>query len=202
MEEREVSGEVRILFFTGNKEKYLEVRDLLRPYRIELVQKSEKPVEIQVEDVRKIVIACAEVLRRRYKGPGILEDTGLFVEQLNGFPGPYASYVFKKIGLSGILKLMENVSNRKARFLTAIAYWDQETAPIAFTGEVTGRITEAARGGGWGYDPIFQPDGFNKTFGEMTVEEKNSCSHRARAILKLVDWLIEEGKIRRFDQHG
>jgi len=113
---------------------------------------------------------------------------------LSGFPGPYAAYVYKTIHNSGILKLMEGVKDRRAVFQSVIAYCDDQTCcePKIFCGESKGRITTVERKeqgkSGFGFDPIFEPDGSKKTFAEMTLEEKNGYSHRANAIRKFAEW--------------
>jgi XTP/dITP diphosphohydrolase len=123
-----------------------------------------------------------------------VEDAGLFIDALSGFPGPYAAYVYKTIHNSGILKLMENTADRHAKFQSVIAYCDQETIcePVCFDGEVKGEITTAERKeqgkSGFGFDPIFQPVGSPKTFVEMTIAQKNGYSHRAVAIRKFAEW--------------
>ena len=92
----------------------------------------------------------------KLKTPLIVDDTGFSIDALNGFPGPYAAYVLNTIGNTGILKLMEGVTDRRARFTTAIAYADEQGIQV-FTGTIEGRITTSPRGsGGFGYDPIFE----------------------------------------------
>ena len=122
-----------------------------------------------------------------------MEDAGLFIDALSGFPGPYAAYVYKTIHNSGILKLMENVADRQAKFQSVIAYCDETLCePECFDGESKGEITTTERKqqgkSAFGFDPIFQPNGSSKTFAEMTIEEKNGYSHRAMAIRKFAEW--------------
>ena len=87
---------------------------------------------------------------------------------------------------------MENIEDRKATFQSVIAYYDGHSAPLCFEGEAEGKITNEERKGngksGFGFDPIFQPAGNEKTFAEMTVEEKNCFSHRAKAVRKFAEW--------------
>ena len=122
-----------------------------------------------------------------------MEDAGLFIDALSSFPGPYAAYVYKTIHNSGILRLMENATDRHARFQSVIAYCDETLCePECFDGESSGEITrtESKPQGksAFGFDPIFQPVGSSKTFAEMTIEEKNGFSHRAIAIRKFAEW--------------
>jgi len=119
-----------------------------------------------------------------------VEDTGLFIDALNGFPGALAAYVHKSIGLQGILKLLEGVENRKAHFDAAVAYGAPPGRIWVFTGRVYGRISlKEAGSGGFGFDPLFVPEGFDKTFAEMSLEEKSKISHRALAFRRLGVWI-------------
>ncbi len=124
--------------------------------------------------------------------PLVVEDAGLFVDALNGFPGPYAAYVYKTVCNPGLLKLMDKTSDRRATFRSVIAYYDGRSKPLLFEGESTGRIAYNEVWGklktGFGFDPIFQPMGSQKTFAEMAISEKNSCSHRANAVRKFAEW--------------
>jgi XTP/dITP diphosphohydrolase len=127
-----------------------------------------------------------------------VEDAGLFIDALSGFPGPYAAYVFKTINNSGILKLMENIADRHAKFQSVIAYCDDQIPfkPECFDGESKGQITISERKeqgkSGFGFDPIFQPTGSGKTFAEMTITEKNGYSHRAMAVHKFAEWYKQQ----------
>ncbi len=120
----------------------------------------------------------------------VMEDAGIFIEHFGGFPGPYSSYVLKRLDNPGILKLIEGVEDRRAHYQSAVAIRLGHKIQ-SFRGYVRGAIAEGIRGTeGFGYDPIFIPDeGDGRTFGEMTEEEKNVISHRARAFRKLGEWL-------------
>lgn len=182
-----------IFFATNNIHKFNEVRSVLVEYNIAVAMLRIKAIEIQNNSLKEIAKASARDAFKHCRLPVIVEDAGLFVEALRGFPGPYAAYVYQTIGNEGLLKLMENVENRKAMFQSAIAYCDNEvSAPLVFEGEVDGSITREVRVGngksGFGFDPIFQPRGSAKTFAEMTLEEKNGFSHRAHAIRSFAEW--------------
>ncbi|MEM3622374.1 MAG: XTP/dITP diphosphatase [Candidatus Bathyarchaeia archaeon] len=185
--------EGRFIFFaTNNINKFNEARRVLAEYKIAVGMVRVKTFEIQSESLEEIAKASAIDAFKNFNLPLITEDAGLFIEALNGFPGPYAAYVYKVIGNNGILKLMENVKNRRAKFQSAIAYCSSKSEPpLCFKGEVAGVITKEERQGnsGFGFDPIFEPlDGGGKTFAEMTVEEKNRYSHRAEALRKFAEW--------------
>lgn len=152
-----------------------------------------KSAEIQSDLLQEIAAASVEKAFERAHLPFIVEDAGLFIDALNGFPGPYAAYVFKTIGNEGLLRLMHNVKARKAHFESTVAYLSSDLkSPICFTGTVHGEIAEAERRGdsisGFGFDPIFKPKGARKTFAEMNIEEKNSQSHRAKAFRSFAEW--------------
>lgn len=123
------------------------------------------------------------------------DDTGLEVKALHGEPGVFsARYAGPQRNSEDNMKLLlqklNGEQNREARFRTVITLVESDGTEKQFEGIVTGKILTEKRGsGGFGYDPIFQPDGFKKTLAEMTMEEKNKISHRARAMSKLVDYL-------------
>lgn len=180
-----------IFFATGNVNKFMEAKAVLSSYGIAVGMLRLKTLEIQSEDLEEIARVSVIEAFRRLGLPVIVEDAGLFVEALNGFPGPYSSYVYKTIGNIGLLKLMENMENRKAIFCSVVAYLsDEMESPICFKGEVKGEITTISRGAcmGFGFDPIFKPEGSKKTFAEMSIQEKNCYSHRARALRKFAEW--------------
>ncbi|MCX8196056.1 MAG: XTP/dITP diphosphatase [Acidilobaceae archaeon] len=171
----------KVAIVTSNAAKGEEARRILERLGIEAEVVEMEKLEIQSESLEEIALRAAraayEVLRR----PLVVDDSGLFVEALNGFPGPYSSYVYKKIGVRGVLKLMEGVKDRRAYFKTALAYVSQGVERV-HVGVVWGRIAEEARGsGGFGFDPIFIPEGHSRTFAEMEPWEKDALSHRARA---------------------
>jgi XTP/dITP diphosphohydrolase len=182
-----------VFFATGNVHKFNEARSILTKLDIGVGMLKVKDTEIQSDSLKEIAQTSAQDAFKRCHLPVIVEDAGLFIEALNGFPGPYAAYAYKTIGNKGLLKLMENVENRKAVFQSAIAYCDSEAeAPLLFEGEAEGEITVNERRGngrsGFGFDPIFKPSESRKTFAQMSLEEKNGFSHRAKAVCKFAEW--------------
>jgi XTP/dITP diphosphohydrolase len=152
-----------------------------------------KGYEIQSDNLKEIAQTSAVNAYKQSKLPVFVEDAGLFIDALGGFPGPYAAYVYKKVHNSGILRLMEDVKDRRAKFQSVVAYCDQTLCePKCFMGESNGEITltERKQSGkaAFGFDPIFQPAGSSMSFAEMTIEEKNGFSHRAKAIRKFAEW--------------
>ncbi len=183
-----------VFFATGNIHKFNEARTILSGYGIAVGMLKLKGDEIQSESLKEIASKSVQNAYNCVKLPIFVEDAGLFIEELSGFPGPYAAYVYKTIHNNGILKLMAEAKNRKAKFQSVIAYCDDKTPcePVCFDGESNGTITNAeckAEGNsGFGFDPVFRPDGSSKTFAEMTLAEKNGFSHRAMAIRKFAEW--------------
>jgi XTP/dITP diphosphohydrolase len=153
-----------------------------------------KGKETQSDNINEIAQDSAIDAFNQCRIPLIVEDAGLFIDALEGFPGPYSAYVYKTIQNRGILKLMEKLQNRKATFCSAIVYCSQETGPLLFEGKTDGEITLAERtdnsNSGFGFDPIFQPVHSEKTFAEMTLERKNDVSHRAKAVSKFAEWYL------------
>jgi XTP/dITP diphosphohydrolase len=181
-----------IFFATNNFHKFNEARRVLAEHKIAVGMLRVKALEIQSDSISDIAQASAIDAFRRCHLPVIVEDAGLFVDVLNGFPGPYSAYVYKTVGNAGLLKLMGKVAYRKAAFKSAIVYYGGHGVPVCFEGEAAGKITSEERVGngksGFGFDPIFQPHGSAKTFAEMYIEEKNGFSHRASAVRSFAEW--------------
>lgn len=184
-----IRGRVAFLA-TGNVHKFHEARRVLAEFDIAVAMLNIRVEEIQEDDIEKVARASALYAARSSHLPVIVEDSGLFIRALKGFPGPYSSYIYRTIGVEGVLKLMEEINDRNAYFRSVIAFCEpRKKEPLCFHGEVYGKITTEARGsGGFGFDPIFRPRGEGKTFAEMSVEEKNRLSHRARALRKFARW--------------
>jgi XTP/dITP diphosphohydrolase len=188
----------RVIFIaTGNFHKFDESRQVLAEYGISTAMLRVKAVEIQSDSLEEIAKNSVIDAHNRCHLPVIVEDAGLFVDALKGFPGPYAAYTYKTISNPGMLKLMQNVTDRTAAFRSIIAYYNGNSEPVCFAGEAVGTIADNEIWGnlktGFGFDPIFQPKGSKKTFAEMTLEEKNKFSHRANAVRKFAEWYKKKG---------
>ena len=188
------SLERKLVFFaTTNVHKFNEAKRILREHGLAVAMIKIKAIEIQDENLENIAKASALDAAEKFGLPVIVEDAGLFIKALNGFPGPYSSYVYKTLGTKGVLKLMKNVEDREAEFRSVIAYYDPRIKVLkTFRGEVKGRITNEMRGSsGFGFDPIFQPlEEGSQTFAEMSVDEKNRYSHRAKALHAFAEWIL------------
>jgi len=184
-----------IVFITTNSHKVKEIKDLAESEsrNLTIMHRNYEYPELQLEEIEEVVKASANYIREKIaiKNSFFIEDSGLFIHALQGFPGTFSAVVFKKIGNAGILKLMADKKGeeRKATFKTAVAFCEsQNKEPVLFVGTAEGRIAEEMRGShGFGYDPIFEFEG--KMFAEMSTEEKNKVSHRSRAFRKLLDYL-------------
>ena len=171
---------MNIRFITTNVNKMKEAKEVLKDF--DMIQVDEEYPEIQSASSEGVVLYALEHLRE--EEPFIIEDTSLYIQSLNGFPGPFASYAQKTIGNRGILRLMEGMNDRRAFFETCIGLRFNGT--IIFKGRCNGHIALRPEGeNGFGFDPIFVPEDSGKTFAEMSIEEKNSVSHRAKAFMAL-----------------
>ncbi len=180
---------MKLRFITGNENKVKEAKERLGELGFEVVQDDLKPPEVQADTLEEVALFSAKWVVERSPAPFFLEDAGFFVDYLNGFPGVYSAYVFNTIGYEGILRLLRYRSERTARFEAVIAYWDGSEFHT-FKGTVNGTVARNPRGeNGFGYDPIFIPEDEKRTFAEMSAREKNSMSHRGRALDRMVEWL-------------
>ncbi|MDH5815855.1 MAG: XTP/dITP diphosphatase [Candidatus Nezhaarchaeota archaeon] len=186
---------LQIAYVTSNPNKARESVSILRELGIEVEIVQIKVLEIQSDDILEIAKFRAKEAYRKLKRPIIVEDAGLFINALNGFPGPYSSYVFKTIGVNGILKLMRGVRRRDAVFKSVVAFHDGRRVH-EFIGCVKGKISLEPRGSSWGFDPIFEPEGLNGlTYAQLPPEVKNKVSHRRKALEKLARYLREKVNI-------
>jgi len=180
-------------FVTTNAGKVAELRDLLAPIGWTVVQDARGYPELQAATLAEVTRHGADhLLREGLLPPFALEDSGLFVDALHGFPGPFSRYALDTLGVEGLLRLLDGVpeDRRGASFRTDLLYVDASGARHHLAGEVRGRIAPAPRGaGGFGFDPLFIPEGPPgppRTFAEMDRAEKSSLSHRGIAVRRLV----------------
>lgn len=184
-----------IFMVTGNIHKFTEARLALSEFDLSTAMLNIDAVEIQADTIKDVAKASVMDAVKKCRLPVIVEDAGLFIKALGGFPGPYSSYVFRTIGLNGVLKLMENTEEREAFFESVVAFSapDRKIQKL-FLGRTEGRIAEQDKGHeGFGFDSIFLPmDGKRKTFAEMTIGEKNKLSHRVKALRRFAKWYVTE----------
>ncbi|MFW9957753.1 MAG: XTP/dITP diphosphatase [Candidatus Odinarchaeota archaeon] len=178
----------RIVLVTQNKHKLAELKPLFDEFNVPFDTTDLEKLEIQSQDVEDIALTAAKHAHGILNRPVVVDDTGFFVSVLNDFPGSYAAYVLETIGYQGILRLIEGASDRSARFVTAVAFCDENNLK-SFIGQMSGTISEVPSGeGGFGYDPIFIPDGFSTTYAQLSLSEKVQISHRTRAFRAFLEW--------------
>ena len=176
-----------LFFVSSNHHKFKEAKEILNSFGISVEFFKLNLQEIQSSSIREIALKKAQDAFSKCKKSLIIEDAGLCIDSLDGFPGPYSSYVHKTIGNKGILNLLKK--NRNAKFISTIVYCDKKNLEF-FEGKIDGAISKSEKGNGWGYDPIFIPKNLKKTFGELT--HKNNLSHRYKALKKFSNWYLHK----------
>eukprot|EP01038_Epipyxis_sp_PR26KG_P008375 gene8375-11331_t len=181
-----------LTFVTGNKKKLDEVVAILGdslPFGLKSIDLDLPELQGEPEDVSasKCRIAAEQI-----GGPVIVEDTSLCFNSLNGLPGVYIKWFLEKIGNNGLYNMLEAFSDKSAYAQCVFAFsLGPGYEPVVFVGRTNGTIVLPTGAVNFGWDPIFKPDGFHQTYGEMPKEIKNSISHRYRALDKLRSYLIE-----------
>lgn len=181
---------MKLTVVTSNPHKAAEIAAFFGP-AVKVGHISLEIPEYRHDDVGEIARKKAEFAYGVIRRPLLVDDTAFSVMALKGFPGPYAAYVLATIGYGGILKLLEGIPDRRASFETAIACATAGGVEV-FSGRIDGLIVKPRGTGGFGYDPIFEVNG--TTLAELSLEEKNRVSHRARALEKVRTWLEERDK--------
>lgn len=182
----------RLVLVTGNAGKLAECRAHLAPLGWEVEADRRGYPEVQAGTLAEVTEFGADwLLAHGLAPPFALEDSGLFVDALQGFPGVQSRHALEHIGLDGLLRLVEG-RDRTARFRTDLLLVDAAGRRHHLAGECVGTLAEAPRGvGGFGYDPVFVPAGHARTFAEMTIADKDALSHRGQALRGLARLLIE-----------
>ncbi len=187
----QMKSKLSINLVTSNLGKVKEFKQILEP-EIKVNHIKLSYPEMRSDDSEDIARQSAEMLANKLKKTVVVEDSGLFIKSLNGFPGTCSAYIHKRIGLKGILKLLENVKDRKCAYKSAVAYCEHGKKPINFLGEENGNVSENIRGSfGFGHDPIFIPEYSNKTYGEIE-DYKEVKKFRRRAVEKLREYLLNK----------
>ncbi len=194
----------KIVFATNNKNKLAEIREMLAGTGFEVLSLADIGCHDDIPETAATLegnaLQKANYVYNKYATPCFADDTGLEVDALGGAPGVYSARYAggeghdSEANMAKLLAELGGNSDRRARFRTVIALIEGgQEEPKLFEGIVTGEITADRRGGeGFGYDPIFRPDGHAETFAEMGHEMKNKISHRARAVAKLVEYLKQQ----------
>ena len=186
-----MQAKLKINFVTSNKGKVKEFRQILEPeIKVNHIEMSYP--EMRSDDPEKIAKMSAEMLSSNLNKNIVVEDSGLFIKALNDFPGTCSAYIHKRIGLQGILKLLEGVNDRTCFYKSAVAYCEPQKKPISFLGEEKGKVAEQIRGSfGFGHDPVFIPEGSNKTYGEIKNCEEIK-RFRRKPVEKLRNYLLNK----------
>lgn len=180
----------RVHLITSNLGKLREFTAALEPLGYEVVHLPEEVDEVQADTLEEVVSGCMRQLRLRGVVDFIIDDSGLFVDALKGFPGVYSSYALRTLGCEGLLKLMAGTEDRSARFECCIGCSLEGMKDIILEESCEGRIIHEMRGReGFGFDPVFAAEGEERSFAEMPLAEKNLISHRGKAIKSLAGQL-------------
>lgn len=189
----------KLVFVTNNLHKLQEIRKMLSD-KIDILSLADLACHDEIEETADTLEGNALIKARyvydKYQISCFADDSGLLVDALNGEPGVYSARYSGKDhdSFKNISKLLSKLNGieeerRTARFQTVIAFIDSKGEHL-FNGEILGKITTECRGeGGFGYDSVFVPDGYSKTFAEMTFEDKNKISHRAKAVNKFITYI-------------
>jgi XTP/dITP diphosphohydrolase len=169
-----------VTFVSTNPGKFREVREILAPYGLRARWKRRELPEPQAELLEDVVAAKLDAVGD-LTGPVLVEDSGLFIPSLGGFPGVYSAHFLRIWKFQPILELLR--TRARAAYFRSVVGVRKGRQRWTFGGEVVGSIARAPAGsGGFGYDPIFVPRGWTRTFAEGSAEEKNAISHRGRSV--------------------
>ena len=184
---------MQLTLITSNKGKVKELTKYLGP-EIQVNHLYMEYRELRSDSNEDIAKEAAKRLADELNKAVVVEDSGLFIEALNGFPGTCSAYIHKRIGLQGILKLMVGIKDRTCFYKSAIGYCIPGKEPLSFLGEEKGKIALKEKGRhGFGHDPIFVPEGSDKTYGEMENCE-DIKKFRRIAANKLKEYFLKNGK--------
>jgi XTP/dITP diphosphohydrolase len=189
---------MRLCFASNNKHKLEEIKNVVGR-KFEILSLADIKCNEELPETRNTLegnsLQKAEYVLQHYNTPCFADDTGLEVEALHGAPGVYSAryagnHRSNDDNIALLLQNLKNDTNRKAQFRTVITLIGIKAQPVFFEGIIRGEIITEKRGSsGFGYDPVFIPEGHSRTFAEMTLEEKNQLSHRAIAVKKLAEYL-------------
>lgn len=183
----------KLKYVTGNWAKILSARQILEPLGYEVEQIKMDVPEIQNDKIEEVAKFSAKWASEKLKCSVIKNDSGLCIEALNGFPGPYTHYAQDTISEDGILKLLDGIENRNAYFVEAIAYAEYGKEPVVFSSITKGTIAKEKSGKyGWSWDFIFVPEGETKTLGNFDDSIRFKYWNM-ESYDKLVKYLSKEG---------
>ncbi|MFB6209377.1 MAG: non-canonical purine NTP pyrophosphatase [Candidatus Nanohaloarchaea archaeon] len=181
---------MKLYFATGNSGKVEHARKLLPKFEVEQLEADTvEPQEATLEEISKYKLRTARDNSGIEEGFIVADDSGIFVGELNGFPGPLSSPFDEKVGKENLLRLVDE--DYSARFRASVAVLNVETGDVeVFSGSEEGRLVKPRGKKGFGYDPMFVPEGSDKTWGEDS-DQKQQSSHRKEAMEKMANYLSD-----------
>jgi len=190
----------RLLFFSNNKNKIIEIRKIFKKFNIELISLNDLNISTEPKESGKTFEENAKIKSdygfNKTGIPCFADDSGICIESLNWKPGVLSKRFLNNFKSNGacfesVIKSTKKNSEKNAYFKTSISLTIKKSQNVIFNGKINGKISEQAKGRfGFGYDPIFIPNNYNKTLAELSTKEKNEISHRSIAVIKLINFLI------------
>ena len=178
----------KLVFITSNPNKLAEAKSILKDFQIDSVVLDIPEFQ---GDAEFVVKEKARLAAKKLGMACFVDDTALCFDALNGLPGIYIKEFLEKIGRDGVVKLLSGFDDKSAEAKCMIGFCSPGKDPVCFEGVTEGTIV-SPRGDRFGWDPIFQPFGYKKTYAEMSQEDKNKISHRKKALLKFKKFLEKE----------
>ncbi|KAI8912137.1 inosine triphosphate pyrophosphatase [Entophlyctis helioformis] len=176
-----------VVFVTGNENKLREVRAIVGDSMPLTAQKVDLP-ELQGPSTQYVSFEKARTAAALLGTPVLTEDTALCFEAMGGLPGPYIKWFLESLGHDGLNRMLAGFGDTRAYALCTFAYCVPGGEPVLFEGRTDGRIVPARGPTGFGWDPVFQPNGFDQTYAEMDKSVKNEISHRYKALVKVKEF--------------
>ncbi len=189
----------RLLFFSNNKNKVIEIKKIFNKFNLELISLNELNISEEPEESGKTFEENAKIKSdygfNKTGIPCFADDSGICIESLNWKPGVLSkrflnNFKSNESCFESIIKSSKKNSKQKAYFKTSICLTVKNNQNVIFNGKIDGKISDQVKGGfGFGYDPIFIPNNYKKTLAELDINEKNKISHRSIAVTKLINFL-------------
>ena len=189
----------QLLFFSNNKNKIIEIKKIFKKFKLELLSLNDLNISNEPEETGKTFEENAKIKSdygfNKTGIPCFADDSGICIESLNWKPGVLSksflnNFKSDQACFKSIIRSTKKNNKQNAYFNTSISLTVKNNQNIIFNGKIDGKIAERAKGKfGFGYDPIFIPNNYNKTFAELSIKEKNEVSHRSIAVTKLINFL-------------
>ena len=190
----------KLLFFSNNKNKIIEIKKIFKKFNLEILSLSDLEISDEPEENGQTFEENAKIKSdygfNKTGFPCFADDSGICIESLDWKPGVFSkrflnNFKSNKACFDSIIKSNKKNSKQNAYFKTSISLTVKNNQNVIFNGKINGKISAQAKGGfGFGYDPIFIPNYYDKTLAELSTKEKNEISHRSIAVTKLINFLI------------